>query len=183
MLTVTLVSNDDELQQIHDLNKKNLKQNITKEEQEDQGFVTWLYSLDLLKQMHLQAPSVIVKHDDKVVGYALTALKESRSFHPDLDTFFNHLDDVVYLNKPLAQHHFYCMGQICIDKNYRGKGVFQMLYQKHKEVYSRSFDFLLTEISTSNFRSLNAHGKIGFVRVFTYADASDEWSVVVWHWK
>jgi uncharacterized protein YnzC (UPF0291/DUF896 family) len=183
MLIATLVSKDDELERIHELNKKNLKQKLSKEEQEDQGFVTWLYPVDLLKQMHEQAPSVIVKDGDRVIGYALTALKESRIFHPDLDTFFNHLDDVVYLNKPLTQHHFYCMGQICIDKEYRGKGVFQLLYQKHKEVYSASFDFLLTEISTSNYRSLNAHSKIGFVRVFTYADAVDEWSVVVWRWK
>lgn len=182
MLIATLVSDDDELRQIHELNKENLKQNITEKEQQDQGFVTWLYSLDLLKQMHQQSPSVIVKHDDEVVGYALTALKESRSFHPDLDAFFRHLDEVIYLNKPLAQHHFYCMGQICIGKEYRGKGVFKMLYQKHQEVYSKMFDFLLTEISTSNYRSLKAHNKVGFVRVFTYRDTTDEWDVVIWPW-
>jgi GNAT superfamily N-acetyltransferase len=170
MLLASLVSTDDELEQIHCLNKKNLKQNISKEEQEEQGFVTWLYSLHLLKQLHQQAPSVVVKDDDRVVGYSLTALKESRTFHPDLDSFFKQLDNVVYLDKPLAQHHFYCMGQICIDKEYRGKGVFQLLYQKHKKLYGSSFDFLLTEISTSNFRSLNAHKRIGFVSIYSYTN-------------
>ena len=183
MLIATLVSNYNELEQIHELNKKNLKQNLSEQEQKEQGFVTWLYSLQLLQQLHRQAPAVIVKDGNKVVGYALCALKESRVFHPDLDSFFNHLDPFVYLEKPFAQHNFYCMGQICIDEQYRGKGVFQMLYQKHKEVYSSLFDFLLTEISTSNFRSLNAHKKIGFVRVFTYKDSADEWDVVVWQWK
>jgi len=183
MLIATLVSNNDELEQIHDLNRKNLKQNVAKEEQKEQGFVTWLYPLPLLKQLHQQAPSVIVKHNHKVVGYALSALKESRSFHPDLDNFFKNLDSIVYLGKPFNEHKFYCMGQICIDQAYRGKGVFQMLYQKHKQVYSSSYDFLLTEISTSNFRSLHAHYKIGFVRVFTYKDKVDEWDVVVWPWK
>lgn len=183
MLVASLVSTDEELEQIQKLNKKNLKQYISKEEQQEQGFVTWLYTIDLLKQMQQQAPSVIVKDGERVVGYALTALKESRTFHPDLDTFFIHLENIIYRNKPLGLHDFYCMGQICIDKEYRGSGVFQLLYQKHKEAYSPSFDFLLTEISTSNLRSLKAHQNIGFISIYSYADAMDEWNVVVWPWK
>lgn len=54
------------------------------------------------------------------------------------------------------------MAQICVDRNYSGKGLVNMLYQKHKEVYSFHYDFILTEISTSNYRSIKAHEKIGF---------------------
>ena len=49
MLKATVVSTDDELFQIHCLNQQNLKQNLDKNILDQEGFVTWLYSLDLLK--------------------------------------------------------------------------------------------------------------------------------------
>ena len=74
------------------------------------------------------------------------------------------------------------MGQVCIDKDYRGKGIFNILFQKHKEVYSNAYELLVTEISTKNYRSQKAHEKIGFTTIYTYSDALDEWNVVVWDW-
>jgi ribosomal protein S18 acetylase RimI-like enzyme len=183
MLKATIVTMEDELVQIHKLNQQNLKQNINNKTQEREGFVTWLYSLELLRMMHKLSPSIIVKDKEKVVAYALTTLKESKAFHPDLKTMFGNLESVQYKNKPLSSSRFYCMGQICIAKEYRGKGIVAMLYQQHKEVYGRYFDFLLTEISINNRRSLKAHEKIGFQTIYTYKDAMDEWEVVIWDWN
>lgn len=75
------------------------------------------------------------------------------------------------------------MGQICVAKEFRGEGLVKMLYQKHKEVYSSEYDFILTEISTSNHRSLKVHAKIGFQTIYTYRDQLDEWNLVIWDWK
>ena len=183
MLSATLASSKDELLQIEALNKINLKQNLDAKEKEEQGFVTWLYPLPLLEQMHNIAPSVIVKDGNKVVGYALATIKEARSFHSELNDMFNNIEKIELHGKPLFTYHFYCMGQICIDKQYRGKGLVNTLYQKHKEVYSNQYEFLLTEISTTNHRSLNAHRQIGFKTVHTHKDGVDEWDVVIWEWN
>jgi hypothetical protein len=183
MLKATIVTTDDELLQIHKLNQQNLKQHLNEETQEREGFVSWLYSIELLRMMHNLSPSVIVKDKDNVVAYALTTLKESKIFHPDLEIMFGNLESVQYKNRPLSSYRFYCMGQICIAKDYRGKGIVNMLYQQHQEVYGRYFDFLLTEISIKNPRSLKAHEKIGFQTIYTYKDAMDEWNVVVWDWN
>lgn len=183
MLRATIVTTEDELIQIHLLNQQNLKQNLDEETQEKQGFVTWLYSPELLQKMHSLSPSVIVKDKEKVVAYALTTLKEAKAFHPDLETMFRNLEPVQYKNRALSSYCFYCMGQICVTKKYRAKGIVNMLYQKHQEAYSKNYDFLLTEISTSNPRSLKAHERIGFQTIYTYSDAMDEWDVVVWDWK
>ncbi len=42
MLYATEVTTDEELIQINKLNRQNLKTALSKQEQEDQGFVTWL---------------------------------------------------------------------------------------------------------------------------------------------
>ena len=72
------------------------------------------------------------------------------------------------------------MGQICIDKNYRGKGLFEILYQKHKSEYSKKYQLLITEISTSNYLSIRAHEKIGFKTISSHIDTLDTWNIVLW---
>ena len=179
----SIVRSENELLQIHQLNKENLRSVINPEEQTSEGFVSWLYSMELLKKMHAVAPSIIVKDETKIAGYALVALKEMVAFHTDLQTLFSHLLQLRYLNQPLSHFTFYCMGQICVDKDYRGMGVTKMLYEKHKEVYSSSYQLLVTEISTSNIRSQKAHEKVGFKPIHNYRDDLDEWNVVVWDWR
>ncbi len=182
MLQASLVINEDELIQINQLNKQNIKGSLSEEEKEQEGFVSWLYSLELLKKMDGLAPSVIVKDGQEVVGYALTTVKESTAFHNDLKLMVDNLQTINYKDKPLTSFNFYFMGQICIAKEYRGKGVFNLLYQKHKEAYKSQYDLLITEVSTSNIRSQKAHEKVGFKTIYTYRDASDEWNVIVWDW-
>jgi ribosomal protein S18 acetylase RimI-like enzyme len=183
MLRPTFVTTREELEQIHRLNKENLKQNLSPAEQNEQGFITWLYSLELLERMHKLSASVIVKDGEDVVGYALTTPVDARAFHPDLDKMFLNLESVHYKGVPLFSFNFYCMGQICIDKKYRGRGIVDLLYQKHKELYGQQFDFILTEISTRNKRSIKAHEKIGFTSIYKYTDETDEWDVVIWNWQ
>ncbi|MEO6453640.1 MAG: GNAT family N-acetyltransferase [Ginsengibacter sp.] len=183
MLQATLVTKEDELIQIHNLNQQNLKQNLSAHERLKEGFVTWLYSLELLQQMHNLAPSVIIKDKDYVIAYALVTLKEAATFHADLKIMIDNFRPLFYDNKPLVTYDFYCMGQVCIHKDYRGKGVFNMLYQKHKEIYSSKYRLLLTEISTSNLRSQKAHENVGFKVLHTYHDESDEWQIIVWDWR
>ena len=94
-----------------------------------------------------------------------------------------HLETLKYDGKELSGYHYYVMGQICIHKDYRGKGVFDMLYKKHKDLFEKDYDFVVTEISSSNKRSMRAHQKIGFKIFHTYKDPVDEWNVVIWDWQ
>ncbi|PWT72488.1 MAG: GNAT family N-acetyltransferase [Bacteroidetes bacterium] len=183
MIHSTLVSTENELLQIHGLNQKNLKANISYAERQKEGFVSWLYPVDLLRKMNELAPSVIIKDDDNVVGYALVTLKESSMFHADLRVMFENLRNVQFLNQPLFDRSFYIMGQICVDKDYRGLGLVNKLYQKHYQQYCPQYDLLVTEISSSNIRSQKAHEKVGFKTIYTYRDQVDEWNVVVWDWN
>ncbi len=183
MLYATVVTKHDELIQINSLNVQNLRTALSKQEKEQQGFVTWLYPISLLEDMHKIAPSIIVKDDDAVVGYALVTPKEASNFHHDLRTMINNLELISYESKPLSSYKYYIMGQVCIKKDYRGKGIFEMLFKKHKELYSSEYELLVTEISTANYRSKKAHEKVGFKTIHTYSDNLDDWNVVIWDWR
>src|SRR5438552_14946815 len=171
LMTATSVTSHDELKQIVQLSQANLRINVPLKQQAEQGFITWNYSLELLEKMNAQQPHVIVKDADNVIGYALVALKSSMQFHSDLNAMICQLETINYNNKKLSGYKYYVMGQIAIDPAYRGKGVFEMLYHQHKKLFEKKFDFVITEISTANKRSLRAHEKVGFRTIHSYEDA------------
>jgi hypothetical protein len=183
MIYSTLVNNISELQQILHLQQQNLQANISSEELKSQGFVTFQHDLKTLQQFHELAPSVIVKDDTNVVGYALTVVNEARHIFPPMESMFLLLETLQWKGNPFHSYRYYEMGQVCISKDYRGKGVFEMLYQQHKKSYSNKYDLLVTKISTKNHRSLRAHEKVGFQTILVEKDELDEWAVVVWDWN
>ena len=68
---------------------------------------------------------------------------------------------------------------------FRGRGVFDGLYQQLREAYAPRFDFTVTEISQRNTRSLRAHRRVGFETMHVYEDpaAGEQWEVVAWDWR
>jgi len=183
MLYATLASSTEELQQILQLQKENLRQHVTEDEMRSQGFVTLHHDLNALQQMHELAPSVIIKDEDVVVAYALTMLRECRQLTPDLEPMFTLLDQLSWHNKPLNDYRFYVMGQVCIARAYRGQGLFDELFRHHKEIYQPLFDLFITEIATRNVRSMRAHERVGFKTIHVHRDELDEWAVVGWDWN
>jgi ribosomal protein S18 acetylase RimI-like enzyme len=183
MLVYKRVSEENELKAILALQQLNLKENIPAEEKEDEGFLTLSHSLNVLKLMHVQMPSIIAKDNDQLAGYALVMTADCRNLVPDLESMFTVFDTLNYLDRPLSEWRYYVMGQICVARKYRGQGVFDGLYNKHKELMQNNYDLLITEISRSNQRSLKAHERVGFKTIHTHKDELDDWLVVAWDFK
>lgn len=43
----------------------------------------------------------------------------------------------------------------------------------------QQFDFVITEISAANHRSLRAHQKTGFITIAAHTDDLNEWAVIL----
>lgn len=183
MLTVRLVRSDSELEQITALSRANLATQITPETKAREGFVTWEYTTPILRALHRIAPSVVAMDGDTLAGYALTLTNESETVYPVMSDMLQRMDNVMYDGRPLSDYRLYFMGQICVAAPYRGQGVVQRLYDGHREMYGRSYDLLITEISTANRRSSKAHAKVGFDVVGTFEENGQEWDLVVWDWR
>ncbi len=182
MLSIKQVETENELLQILNLQQLYLAGNNNETEEKEQGFVTVHHSLEKLKILHALAPSVIVKDGEQVVGYALVMLQEAGNIFPELFSLFEMLKQLKYNKQPLHKYSFYIMGQICVHKPYRGRGVFELLYRKHKELMQEQFDFVITSIATRNTRSMRAHEKTGFQTIHRFTDEKEEWDVVLWDW-
>ncbi|MBO9672667.1 MAG: GNAT family N-acetyltransferase [Sphingobacteriaceae bacterium] len=184
MITITTSSTIKELEGILELQKQNLKQDLTPEQINTQGFVTVSHSLGDLEKMHQYEPNIIAKDGDIVAAYVLGMTGQSKNDIPRLVEMYESFDHILYQGKPVSDHRYIVVGQVCVGYAYRGKGLFDQCYNAYKDYFKGKYDFAITEIASSNLRSMNAHKRVGFEVIYTYTDNSGvEWNVVVWDWR
>jgi len=183
MISICLSDSTSELTGILSLQQDNLAQNITVDDKATQGFVTVRHSFDDIMKLHTIEPHVIAKESDKVVAYVLAMTQASRNDIPVLVPMFEQFNKVPYKGKLISEYNYIVIGQTCISKDHRGKGLFDLCYQKYADTFSGKYDFAITEISTSNFRSLKAHQRMGFEVIHRFEDEVEEWNIVLWDWK
>ncbi len=183
-LVFCTASTDEELEQILSLQHRNVEENLSSEEVASQGFVTVHHDLELLRDMNRAEPQVIATSDGQVVGYALVMLRAFEDRVPILKPMCDMLSGLTYDGRPVDETHYFIMGQVCVDKPVRGKGVFGGMYRKMQELYSRRYDMVITEVARRNTRSIRAHEKVGFELLHRYLDSDgEEWDVILWDWS
>ncbi len=148
------------------------------------GFVTVVHTLDILRAMHALAPSIVARGADRsIVAYALVMPRATRELLPILEPMFALIDALPPGSLcAVPNPRWYVMGQVAVAEAYRGRGVFDALYEEHRTRYRETFDVVVTEVATRNTRSLRAHERVGFRTVKQYRDATDEWALIAWDW-
>ena len=163
------------------LQQQNLRKALRDDQVRTEGFVTLEHDRALLEAMNVPYPHIVAKDADRVVGYALVMLRSVAPRIPQLGAMFDHLDRISHGPQPLAEANYFVMGQVCVARTHRGQGVFEGLYGRLSEQMSPDFDYVVTEISTENPRSLRAHAKVGFEVVKEYvAPSGSSWVIVSW---
>ena len=163
-------SDDSELLQILKLQLANLPSSLSDNEKQSEGFVTVSHSLELLKAMNKKCPHILAKSDDLVVGYALCMHPDFRDKIDVLKPMFREIDKVLSPDEP-----YLIMGQICIAKSHRKRGIFRGLYKKMRESTQTEFSTIITEVDNRNQRSLLAHYAVGFRDLYQYHSDGTNW--------
>lgn len=100
----------------------------------------------------------------------------SRKFRNDITVLapmFSEID-----TSEIGRSNYLIMGQVCVTKNFRSKGVFRGLYAHMTKVFSETFDYIVTEINVKNTRSINAHKSIRFKELIRYNFEGETWAIV-----
>jgi len=184
MITYTTSASKEDLTGILNLQKANLPKVLTREEIQSQGFVTVAHSYEDIKRLHDIEPHLIAKHGDRVIAYLLAMTVRSKSDIPILIPMFELFDKILFNKKPVSAYNYMVVGQACVDKQYRGQGILDNCYSAYKKHFIHKYNFAITEIASSNLRSLHAHTRIGFKEIHRYSsDGKTEWCIVLWDWK
>jgi len=180
-LTYHRVTTDEELNGILKLQEQNLKEVLSADDKSKEGFVTLKHTFDMLKLMNDKCAHCIAKYDDKVVGYALSMKQDFKKDIPLLVPMFIEIDNALFEKN--TRLNYIAMGQICIDKNHRGQGIFRGLYNFMKDELSKEYDAIITEVDVLNARSSQAHKAVGFEILKNYSSNNQDWELIIWNWK
>ena len=183
MIHFTTSNTKDDLSGILSLQKANLSIALTKEEIKSQGFVTVMHSYDELKKLNDIEKHILAKDGDKIVAYLLAMTKQSKNEIPVLIPMFEIFDIIFFKGKLISLYNYIVVGQVCVDKQYRAQGIIDNCYAFYKDHFKSKYDFAITEIASTNMRSINAHKRIGFKEIHRYVSNNTEWSIVLWDWK
>ncbi len=161
------------LQQILDLQRNNLPENLSPAEIMDEGFVTVRHNLLLLEQMNNVCGHIIAMERDILAGYALCMHPDFADAIPVLQPMFAELKHILEPNTQLM-----VMGQVCVAKPYRGRGVFRGLYTSMQQYLQKDYNWIITEVDVTNTRSLKAHAAIGFKNLSAYHSGGQDWEII-----
>lgn len=178
MISYHRAQNDEELHQILQLQQQNLSSNLVDTEQTKEGFVTVHHTFDILKKMNAVCPHCIAKAHTKVVGYALCMDQSFKNEIAILKPMFKEID-IAFSNKETQLSNYIAMGQICIDKDSRKKGVFRGLYDFMKKELRAEYSCIITEVDAKNIRSSMAHKAVGFELLKTYVSNNITWELIL----
>ncbi len=138
------------------LQNTNLVTNLAESERRD-GFVTTPFDVVALTKLNKGTGAFVACVDNCVVGYGMTGTLQE----------FQHSALIVYMNSRLQQITFHGQpidadaalqyGPVCIDKEFRGRGVLQSLFNVLCQQLHSDFKIGVTFISTLNPRSYQAH--------------------------
>ena len=181
MMKFERATSDDSLWQILDLQKRNLRKNLTEEEIKTQGFLTAEHSFEALKKINDAEPAIVATHNGIVIAYAIAMKKEAADGMTVFDDLFKTVENLNFKAKPIPDCKYIFVGQLCIDKGFRGQNLVERLYAFYKEELKHKYDFAITDISELNPRSIKAHQKSGFEIINTFFDnfTGSNWCIVV----
>ena len=176
MIQYQRATTNQELLEILQLQKENLREALSDEEKKDQGFVTLQHDFEILKKMNACCAHCIAKYNGKVVGYVLSMTQDFKADIPLLIPMFSEIDKVLATKK--MSDNYIAMGQVCVAKNARGKGVFRGLYAYMAKELAPKFDAIITEVDTKNIRSSNAHKAVDFQLLKNYTANNQLWEII-----
>lgn len=169
----TRCSTDIELLQILDLQRRNLPVSLSEDEKLKEGFVTVVHSFEILKEMNKTCAHIIAKYENKVIAYALCMHPKFADRIEILKPMFVELENL----EPKIENYM-AMGQICVDKAHRKKGVFRELYKTMKRYIIPEFSSIITEVDAANQRSMTAHTSVGFEVLSDYIIDDVQWNII-----
>lgn len=132
--------------------------NTISPEDKPDGFVTTLFSEEQFKELIEKEDGITLAVDgERIVGYAMAASWEYWSAWPLFQHMIGDLPKTEYKGETMSVENSYQYGPIAVEKAYRGKGVFEALFDYSLASMAERYPYMLTFINQINPRSYAAH--------------------------
>lgn len=170
----------EDFQKIFALQNKNLVTELGENDLKD-GFLSGYFTLEQLRAVNENICIITCFSGSDLCGYHVASTPAFNKNSPLLMQMMLQFDKIIYKDKRLSEYNCFIAGPTCIDKEYRGQGIYPRLI-------ASSFDFLkntqnparlrISFASELNPRSINAQNKIGCEIIGDFEFNSNEFMIL-----
>ena len=160
-----------DIEKVLELHSKYQIDSIKQEDKKD-GFITTAFTKEqMVDLITLEQGLFIAIENEKIVAYVMSASWKFWSRWPMFAFMMEDLPNLEYLGQKLSVQNSYQYGPVCVDKEYRGSGVLEKIFDFARENMAKRFPILVTFINKINPRSYEAHTKklkLEVIKEFSY---------------
>jgi hypothetical protein len=127
------------------------------DEEKKAGFVTTPFSIAQLTFVINNQGLFIAKENNNVVAYIVAESWAFFSQYPIFKYMITLLPSIRFFDYRFTAENSFQYGPICINKNYRGKGLINLLFEFMRIHISKKYPLSLTFINKINVPSMIAH--------------------------
>ncbi|MEQ9404762.1 MAG: GNAT family acetyltransferase [Cyclobacteriaceae bacterium] len=143
------------------LQKKNLFSELNEEERK-RGFVTTPFTLEQIEEAIRNNGLFVSEDNNKIVAYAFAGSWNYFEQWPIFPYMTSRFPDLNFKDFDISVQNTFQYGPVCIDINYRGKGLLNSIFEEMRIEWVKKFPLSITFINAVNEISARAHKKIGW---------------------
>lgn len=147
-----------------ELQNQNLVSRLSEEEKQ-QGFLSGSFTASQFSDLNEDIAVIVALDEARLIGFLCASSVEfNQNFRlpAAMTARFQH---VSYKGRLVSNYTTVVAGPVCVDQNYRGKGIFESMYVCLIETVPAKYDLIAALVSTINPRSIHAHEKVGLETV------------------
>lgn len=112
-------------------------------------------------------------------GYFITLSKELASKSPFWEEMLSSAQNIQYEGKKVKDYNYALIGQICVEKSFRGGITFSKLYSTTATMLREiGYEIAIGEIAGDNSKSLAVHSFLKEIGVYK-SISGQEWHIVI----
>lgn len=145
-----------DIHQVMALQKQNLFANLSELERED-GFVTTPFTYAQIREIIGQKGLFVTEIEGNIIAYAFAGTWKYFSQWKIFKVMIASFPKLIFDGKRINTQNTFQYGPICIEKNHRGNGVLESIFEKMRLEMIKKYPISITFINKENKRSLFAH--------------------------
>ena len=153
----TRIGHKDDIEGIISLQERYLYRNLSELERQ-KGFVTTPFTIPQIEDIIQQnGVFIAVNESEAIIAYAFAG---SWSYFEQWEIFnfmVSRFPQLSFNGKEITTENSFQYGPICIDENYRGKGLINQLFEEMRIEFLKKYPISITFINKINEISKNAH--------------------------
>lgn len=144
------------------LQERNLAANLSESEMK-QGFVTTPFTVSQIESIIRQNGLFIAKDQSEVIAYIFAGSWEYFAQWEIFNYMVSRFPELSFINQKITIENTFQYGPVCIDINYRSRGIFNELFECMRLEFVKKYPISITFINQLNAISTAAHTrKIGW---------------------